>query len=88
MVGKSLFMFSKTNWVRKLCYNIVKQSFYDTIVLILITVSTFLLTLDNPNLDEEGDLAQALSVCDIVLTTLFTLECIINIILFGLICNG
>ena len=88
MVGKSLFIFSKTNWIRRLCYHIVKQSFYDTIVLLLITISTFLLTLDNPNLDDESDLAKTLSVCDIVLTCLFTLECIINLILFGFICNG
>lgn len=29
-----------------------------------------------------------LGVFDYVLTTLFTFECMINIILFGLICNG
>ena len=88
MVGKSLFIFQKDNWLRQLCYKIVKQSFYDTIVLVLITISTFLLTLDNPNLDDKSDLASVLKVCDLVLTTLFTLECIINVILFGFVCNG
>ena len=51
MIGKSLFLFSKDNWVRKVCYKIVKNSNYDTVVLMLIGISTILLTLDNPNMD-------------------------------------
>ena len=88
IVGKSCFIFSKENCIRRLCYQIVKQSYYDKIVLLFITISTILLTWDNPNLDENGDTAKALSICDIVLTSVFTLECMINIILFGFICNG
>ena len=57
-------------------------------MLILIAISTILLVLDNPNSDPNGELNEILIICDYVLTTLFTLECLINIILFGLICNG
>ena len=88
MVGRSCFLFSPKNWLRKICYRIVKLSFYDTIVLILIAISTILLTLDNPNIDANGGLANVLQICDYILTTLFTLECLINIILFGFVCNG
>ena len=88
VIGRSLFCFAKDNCVRRICYHIVKNSFYDTAVLILIGISTILLTLDNPNLDSESDMAQVLGVFDYVLTTLFTFESLINIILFGLICNG
>lgn len=56
--------------------------------MILIAVSTVLLTLDNPNMDPNSQLAAVLSILDYVLTTLFTIECLVNIILFGLICNG
>ena len=44
--------------------------------------------MDNPNMDPDGGLAQFLKYCDYVLTTLFTLECTINIILLGFFCNG
>ena len=88
MIGRSLFFFSKHNCLRKLCHKIVKQAWYDTVVLILIAVSTVLLTLDNPNMDPNSQLAAVLSILDYVLTTLFTIECLVNIILFGLICNG
>ena len=88
MVGRSLFLLGKENCVRKVCYHIVKHKWYDTAVLLLIAISTVLLTLDNPNMDENGDLATVLGYFDYVLTTLFTLECLINVILFGFLCNG
>lgn len=88
LMGRSLFCFSKNNWIRNICYNIVKHSWYDSLVIILIGISTVLLTIDNPNIDGASDLAKVLQVLDYVLTSLFTIECLINIILFGLICNG
>ena len=54
----------------------------------MIAVSTVLLTIDNPNIDNEGELAGVLGIFDYVLTTLFTFECLVNIILYGFICNG
>ena len=57
-------------------------------MLILITISSILLTMDNPNMDTNGELAQTLNTFDVVLTTLFSIECMINIILFGFLCNG
>ena len=57
-------------------------------MLLLIAISTIMLTLDNPNMDPKGTLAVTLSILDYVLTSLFTIECLINIVLLGLICNG
>ena len=57
-------------------------------MLAIITISTILLTLDNPNMDENGKMAKTLHIFDIILTSMFTIECLINIILFGFICNG
>lgn len=88
MIGKSLFIFSKENICRKICYHIVKHKWYDRFVLFLIAISTILLAIDNPNMDQNGKLAKVLVAFDHVLTTLFTIECLINLILFGLICNG
>lgn len=88
MIGRSIFIFGKDNWLRKVCYHIVKHPWYDTTVLSLIAISTILLTLDNPNMDPMGDMADVLGVFDYVLTTLFTFECFINIVLFGFLCNG
>ena len=47
-----------------------------------------MLTLDNPNDEKQGQKANVLRICDYVLTTLFTFESLINIIVFGLVFNG
>lgn len=52
VIGRSLYCFSKGNCLRKICYHIVKHSWYDSAVLTLIGISTILLTLDNPNIDD------------------------------------
>ena len=88
MIGKSLFIFSKENCLRKVCYRIVKHPLYEKAVLVMIAISTILLAIDNPNMDGNGQLAQTLNVFDYILTSLFTFECSINIVLFGFLCNG
>ena len=88
MVGRSCGICSPENCLRKVCYTIVKQDYYDSCVLVLIAISTIMLTLDSPNIDEKGTTAQVLNIFDIVLTIMFTLECVINIILFGFLFNG
>ena len=57
MIGKSLFIFSDKNWLRRLFYVIVKHKFYDNLVLFFIAISTIMLGLDNPNKDPNGDYA-------------------------------
>ena len=88
MIGKSCFIFPPENRIRYLCYKIVNWKHYDTTVLVLIAISTLLLTMDNPNMDPYGGMTKFLEICDYILTTLFTLECTINIILLGFVCNG
>lgn len=88
VVGKSCFVFAENNCLRRICHKIVKNKFYDSIVLILISVSSVLLTLDDPNMDPQGEMANTLNTLDLILTTLFSIECSINIILFGFLCNG
>lgn len=88
MIGRSLFIFSKSNCLRRLCFYIVNHRWYDRAVFSLITISSILLTLDDPNMDPESKMAEVLLYFDYVLTVLFTLECLINAILSGLICNG
>ena len=93
MVGKSLGIFSPSNKLRRICYKIVSWYYderfnYDNAVLLLIAISTILLTLDNPLRDVNSVEAKTVKYIDYVITVLFTLECLINIILLGLFCNG
>lgn len=81
-------IFTPDSNIRKVCKRIVEHPYYNSIVLFLISISTVLLTLDNPLNDPNGILTAVLNILDIVLTILFTLECTINIILVGFLMNG
>ena len=88
ITGNALYMFSPKNRLRILCHKIVSFGHYDNIVIGLIVISTILLTLDNPLNDPKGQLVIFLTKTDYVMTALFTAECVLNIILFGLLLNG
>lgn len=88
LIGRSCMIFGPKNLLRRFCKAIVEFSYYDTIVMSLIFISTILLTLDNPLNDKEGELSKVLGLLDYILTFAFTLECAINIVLLGLLFNG
>ena len=93
VTGNSLGIFSPDNCLRKVCHKIVAWRLndtinYDNVVLLLIGISTILLTLDNPLQDKNSTYSFVLKIIDYVMTVIFTLECLINIILFGLMMNG
>ena len=74
--------------MRKLTHTIVAYKHYDNFILSLILFSTILLTFDNPLDDDKSKKKEVLQYFDYVLTTLFTLECILNVILYGFLFNG
>ena len=86
--GKSLGCLGPDTKLRQLCHRIVSYRHYDNIILGLILFSTILLTFDNPLEYEKSRKKIVLKYFDYVLTSLFTLECIINVILFGFLLNG
>ena len=88
LIGKSLYLFKPTNGLRLLCNKIVGYAYYDNIVLSLIGISTVMLAIDNPLYDQKGELVNKLNIIDNIMTILFTLECMINIILHGFLING
>mgnify|MGYP001406723417 CR=1 FL=1 len=78
VIGKSLGIFSPTNPVRVLCHAIVSNSYYNSVVLILIGLSTIVLAIDNPLYDQSGTLVYILGIIDVAMTIIFTVECLIK----------
>jgi hypothetical protein len=87
-VGKSLYIFSHKNPVRVILKKLVKWKYFDWVVLAIIIISSILLAIDNPLNDPEGDLAITIGYLDLIITILFTIECVIKIIVFGFAFNG
>lgn len=48
LIGKSCCVFGPNNRIRNFCKKIVEFYYFDSIVMGLISISTILLTLDNP----------------------------------------
>lgn len=57
-------------------------------ILFLILLSTILLIFENPLSDPNGTKANVLYVFDILMTTLFSLEMVLKVIVNGFLFNG
>jgi hypothetical protein len=86
--GTSCLIWDETNWFRKKCRSIVVHKFFDNLILLLITLSTILLTIENPLDDPNGSKIKVLYYIDIVVTILFTLELLIKVVVYGFVVNG
>ena len=50
--------------------------------------STIVLAIDNPLYDQNSKVVKFLGIIDISMTVIFTIECMINIVLLGFLFNG
>eukprot|EP00347_Sterkiella_histriomuscorum_P005312 403357086 len=86
--GNSLFILKKNSKFRIFIAKLTKSSYFDYTVLIIISIQSILLALDNPLNDPDGSLVLVLYYTDLIFTTLFVIESILKIITLGLIING
>ena len=83
-----MIIFSRTNTVRNFLQRIVTHNFFDNGILILIFLSTILLVLDNPLANPHDFAHRVRDTLNLIMTSIFILECLIKIIVLGFICNG
>lgn len=88
VVGRSLWIFSVENPIRKFSVYIVGQEQFDNFILALILISTFMLILESPLNDPKNTLSDNLYYADVVATTLFTIELVLKVIVMGFLLNG
>ena len=67
---------------------IVKWKNFDSVILVLIVISSILLAIDNPLNNPEGELSKTLAWLDMVMTILFTIEMVLKVATFGFVANG
>ena len=83
LYGTSCYVLPTTNKNRQWLSDLVWHSYFDNTILSLIIFSSFLLAVDNPLDDKDAGKAQALLVLDYIMTTIFTMECVLKIASFG-----
>ena len=88
MEGVSLLMFPVDNCFRRTLYRIINNKVFETLILIVITISTVQLALDNPLNDPNSTMMKVNSIVDNCTTAVFTMEIAIKIVVFGFLFNG
>lgn len=86
--GRALFIFGPSNSFRKLLHKVISYRYFDSFILFMIIASTFLLTLENPLDDPNGNLAKNLYYIDIGVTSIFTIEMLMKIFVMGFMFCG
>lgn len=78
----SLFIFSKSSWFRKHCYQIVHSDKFENFILFLIVASSLKLAIDTYLSEEEANSAINNNI-DVTFNALFIGECFLKIVSFG-----
>lgn len=90
--GKSLYMFSYDNCLRRAIIYIFTNERYtqlfDNSIAILILLSTVILAFESPTDDPLRQKLKVFRIIDLVMTVCFALEMVIKIIAFGFVFNG
>ncbi|GLC45300.1 Caveolin-2 [Pleodorina starrii] len=86
--GRSLLLLAPTNPLRRAAASLVRNTYFDACILLLIAASCVCLVLDSPDLDPASRLALALRYLDYTFTAAFTLEAILKVLALGLVFTG
>merc|ERR1712142_247189 len=80
--GSSFFIFSQNNWFRVKCWQIQAHPICSNLILVCILVSSAFLACEDP-LQSKSTINQILGKFDYFFTTVFTLECSLELISYG-----
>ena len=88
MNGRSLFIFSDTNVIRRFVSKVTNHWFFEWFIIFLIIFSTLTLAFEHPLDDPESEKVKVLQLIDLVMTSIFCLEALLKIVALGFIFNG
>lgn len=80
--ASSFFIFGPQNKFRKLCYKIINASSFTNLILLFILLSSISLAAEDP-IDPKSPRNQILAYADIVFTTVFTIEIVLKMTVYG-----
>ncbi|KAJ3586916.1 hypothetical protein NHX12_013308 [Muraenolepis orangiensis] len=80
--ASSFYIFGPENKIRKLCYKIINASWFTNLILLFILLSSISLAAEDP-IDPKSYRNQILAYADIVFTTVFTIEIVLKMTVYG-----
>ena len=88
VTGRSLWIMSPENKLRKCSVAIVGHHNFDNFILFLIFFSTIMLMMETPLDNPNSERADILFYIDMVVTVIFTIELVLKVIVLGFAFNG
>eukprot|EP00163_Fabomonas_tropica_P018590 TRINITY_DN3296_c0_g1_i2.p1 TRINITY_DN3296_c0_g1~~TRINITY_DN3296_c0_g1_i2.p1 ORF type:complete len:487 (+),score=114.06 TRINITY_DN3296_c0_g1_i2:498-1958(+) len=86
--GKALYLLGSESPVRLQLRSLISHPIFEYTILFCIMVSSILLALEYPAMDEKSDLALALFIFDIVFAVIFAIEAGLKILTLGFLFTG
>ncbi|KAL0023530.1 hypothetical protein WJX79_008642 [Trebouxia sp. C0005] len=83
----SLGVFTDQSLIRRFCMRVITNVYFEGIVLMLVLLSSVLLALDTPSLDDSSRLADVITICDLIFVACFTLEMCLKVVALGLVAH-
>lgn len=81
--NSSLFIFDKSNFVRKNIYNLVSSNAFENFILLIITLSSVKLAVDSYFDDNDIEEKNISEIIDVIFNLIFIIEAMMKIISFG-----
>mmetsp|Transcript_12151 Transcript_12151/g.42104 ORF Transcript_12151/g.42104 Transcript_12151/m.42104 type:complete len:1551 (-) Transcript_12151:19-4671(-) len=82
--NRSLYLFAINSPVRVLCLRVVKHQTFDNIMVVCICVSSLMLAIEDPWVENPGTFEDVLSYIDLMFTAIFLIEAVLKLIAYGL----
>ncbi|DBB15358.1 TPA: hypothetical protein ACH3X3_003603 [Trebouxia sp. C0006] len=83
----SLGIFTDRSLIRRFCMRVITNVYFEGCVLLLVLLSSVLLALDTPSLDDSSRLADVIIICDLIFVACFTLEMCLKVVALGLVAH-
>ena len=80
----SLFIFSSKSTTRRTAFLIVSSKAHQNFILLLVCLSSVILAMQSPSLDEKSTLGEILGTADLCFNVFFAVECLFKIMAMGL----
>lgn len=74
LLCRSLGILTEHNAIRRFCMAVITNVYFEGCILLLVLLSSILLALDSPSLDDSSPVGRAISAGDINFVVCFTLE--------------
>jgi voltage-dependent calcium channel L type alpha-1D len=85
---RALWLLPRTHPLRAVCITVMQNPRFDSVIILLILISSVLLAVDSPLSEPGTDVSNTLGMLDMVLTVAFSAEVAVKVVAMGFLLNG